>query len=270
MLHLAQKTLPEGSASHAADTLVAALNARLQHHGATDVLREALAAIPDLALVSSFGAESVVLLHLGAMIKRDIPVIFIDTEMLFAETLVYQMEVAERLRLQNVTVIRAENTKTHDPDSTLHLRDTDACCALRKTVPLQNALKPHAGWITGRKRYQSDSRAGLDFFEVEDGTSKIKVNPLARWAAQDICDYMDENRLPRHPLVAQGYPSIGCAPCTSRVASGEDPRAGRWRDQDKEECGIHFVDGKLVRAGTVQNDLRAGTPQDDARTGATT
>lgn len=249
MLHLAPKTLPEASANQMAQTLAATLNARLKHHGATDVLREAFDAIPGLALVSSFGAESVVLLHLGAMIKRDIPVIFIDTEMLFAETLVYQMDVADRLRLNNVTVIRAKNTAAHDPDGTLHQRDTNACCALRKTLPLQTALTSHAGWITGRKRYQSDSRAGLEFFEVEDGTGRIKVNPLARWSAQDIRDYMDENRLPRHPLVAKGYPSIGCAPCTSQVAQGEDPRAGRWRDQEKEECGIHFVNGKMVRTG---------------------
>lgn len=258
MLAHAQKTFPEESGRRGAAPLVAALNARLRHHGATDVLREAFSTIPDLALVSSFGAESVVLLHLGAMIKRDIPVIFIDTEMLFAETLVYQMEVAERLCLENVTVIRARDINWHDPDGTLHKRDPNACCAIRKTAPLQAALAGHGGWITGRKRYQSSSRNDLEFFEVEDGTGRIKVNPLARWSAQDIRDYMDENRLPRHPLVAQGFPSIGCAPCTSKVAPGEDARAGRWRNQDKEECGIHFVDGKLVRTGAGQNDARTG------------
>ncbi|MEP4249040.1 phosphoadenylyl-sulfate reductase [Tateyamaria sp.] len=234
------------------ETLVSALNARLTHHGATDVLRAAFDAVPDLALVSSFGAESVVLLHLAAMVKRDVPVIFIDTEMLFAETLVYQQELAERLRLSNVRIIRADDIATEDADKTLHQRDTDACCALRKTRPLQTALAPFQGWITGRKRYQSGTRAALEFFEVETGTNRIKVNPLARWAPQDVAEYMDENRLPRHPLVAKGYPSIGCAPCTSPVAAGEDPRAGRWRDSNKDECGIHFVDGKMVRKGAPQ------------------
>ncbi|WP_413878135.1 phosphoadenylyl-sulfate reductase [Tateyamaria sp.] len=234
------------------ETLVSALNARLTHHGATDVLRAAFDAVPDLALVSSFGAESVVLLHLAAMVKRDVPVIFIDTEMLFAETLVYQQELAERLRLSNVRVIRADDIAIEDADKTLHRRDTDACCALRKTRPLQTALAPFQGWITGRKRYQSGTRAALEFFEVETGTNRIKVNPLARWAPQDVAEYMDENRLPRHPLVAKGYPSIGCAPCTSPVAAGEDPRAGRWRDSNKDECGIHFVDGKMVRKGAPQ------------------
>ena len=228
---------------------VAALNAKLTHHGATDVMRAAVEAVPDLALVSSFGAESVVLLHLAAMVKRDIPVIFIDTEMLFPETLAYQQEVAERLNLRNMQVIRADDIHLNDPDSTLHKRDTDACCDLRKTQPLQKALAGYEGWITGRKRYQSGRRAELEFFEVEEETGRIKINPLARWAPEDIREYMIENRLPRHPLVAQGYPSIGCAPCTSKVAEGEDPRAGRWRGEEKDECGIHFVNGKLVRGG---------------------
>ena len=251
MLLLAENTLPEGSARPDADVLVSALSAKLTHHGATDVLRAAFDAIPNLALVSSFGAESVVLLHLAAITRRDVPVLFIDTEMLFPETLAYQQEIAERLRLQNVRIIRAMNIADHDPDGSLHLRNPDACCHLRKTAPLQDALMPFDGWITGRKRYQSGRRASLDFFEVEDGTGRIKVNPLARWAPQDIQDYMTENRLPRHPLVAQGYPSIGCTPCTSPVAEGEDPRAGRWRGQDKDECGIHFVNGKLVRTGAA-------------------
>ena len=110
-------------------------------------------------------------------------------------------------------------------------------------------LRGYCGWITGRKRFQAGTRATLEFFEVEDGTGRIKVNPLAHWAPDDVCTYMHENNLPRHPMVAKGYPSIGCAPCTSPVKDGEDPRAGRWRNQNKEECGIHFVDGKMVRIG---------------------
>ncbi|MGZ2257674.1 phosphoadenylyl-sulfate reductase [Roseobacter sp. A03A-229] len=234
------------------DTLsavVARLNDGLRHHSATDVLRAAFDAVPDLALVSSFGAESVALLHLTAMVDRDAPVIFIDTEMLFAETLVYQQEVAERLGLRNLRIIRSAQLTQRDPDGTLHKRDTDACCALRKTEPLQRALEQHGGWITGRKRFQSGRRADLEFFEVEPGTGRIKVNPLAYWQPGDVADYIAENRLPRHPLVAKGYPSIGCAPCTSPVSAGEDPRAGRWRDTDKDECGIHFVNGRLIRTG---------------------
>lgn len=232
---------------------VDALNERYRHHSATSVMEAALKdpQAGKLALVSSFGAESVVLLHMAAVVDRSIPVVFVDTEMLFTETLVYQQEVAERLHLDNVEIIRASDATlaAEDPGGTLHKFDTDACCSLRKTRPLQKALRGYDGWITGRKRFQSGTRAALNFFEVEDFTGRIKVNPLAHWAPEDVRAYMEENRLPRHPLVAQGYPSIGCAPCTSPVAEGEDPRSGRWRGQDKDECGIHFVDGKMVRTG---------------------
>ena len=232
---------------------VAALNERYRHHSAISVLEHALRdpQAGRLALVSSFGAESVVLLHMVSVTRAATPVIFIDTEMLFAETLVYQQELAERLALRDLRIIRATpaDLRAHDPDDTLHQRDTDACCALRKTQPLQRALAGFDGWITGRKRYQAGTRAALEFFEVEEGTGRIKVNPLTHWAREDIRTYMEENRLPRHPLVARGYPSIGCMPCTSPVRADEDPRAGRWRDQDKTECGIHLVNGKMVRRG---------------------
>lgn len=232
-------------------TQVAQLNDQLRHHSATDVLRVALRKVPDLALVSSFGAESVALLHLAAMVDRDVPVLFIDTEMLFTQTLVYQQEVAERLGLRNLRILRNEDTASHDPHSTLHKRDADACCTLRKTQPLQDALASHGGWITGRKRFQSGKRSEMEFFEVEAGTDRIKVNPLAYWQPGDVADYIAENRLPRHPMVAQGYPSIGCAPCTSPVVAGEDARAGRWRNTEKDECGIHFVNGKMIRSGSM-------------------
>ena len=232
------------------DSRAATLNARYRNHAAVQVLRHALSD-PDLgrvALVSSFGAESVVLLHMVAVKNRNLPVLFIDTEMLFAETLAYQLELTERLRLTNVQVVRAsrEAVFERDNEGLLHQSDPDACCSLRKTEPLQNALLGYDAWITGRKRYQGKSRAALDFFENE-ADMRIKVNPLAHWGMQDLQDYITENRLPRHPLVAKGYPSIGCAPCTTRVNDGEDPRAGRWRNLDKDECGIHFVDGKMVR-----------------------
>ncbi|MWD29502.1 phosphoadenylyl-sulfate reductase [Aquicoccus sp. SCR17] len=233
--------------------LVARLNRRYRHHGATSVLAGALGekALGDIAMVSSFGAESVALLHLVAMVDNRTPVIFIDTRLLFAETLVYQQEVAERLGLKDVRIIRtdADTLEREDPYGALRLRDPDACCDLRKTVPLENALNDFSGWITGRKRFQGTTRAALDFFELEEATGRIKVNPLAHWTREDVQDYMDENRLPRHPLVAQGYPSIGCAPCTSQVAEGEDPRAGRWRGMDKSECGIHVEDGRVKRKG---------------------
>jgi phosphoadenosine phosphosulfate reductase len=201
-----------------------------------------------VALVSSFGAESVVLLHLLSVISPHTPVLFIDTEMLFPETLAYQETLADKLYLTDIRRLKPAPARVamDDPDGTLHQFNTDACCALRKTDVLENALSGFDAWITGRKRYQSGTRAEVDFFEA-DGDARLKINPLAHWTRDDLQDYMINNRLPRHPLVAQGYPSIGCAPCTSAVKPGEDPRAGRWRGTEKTECGIHFINGKMVR-----------------------
>ena len=240
------RDLPSGEVAER----VAALNARYRHHSATAVLDHALkdADLGQVALVSSFGAESVVLLHLVSVIAPETPVLFIDTRMLFPETLQYQREVAEKLHLCDLRTIRAAQPRVafEDPDNTLHQYSTDACCIVRKVEPLERALAGFDGWITGRKRYQGAAREAVEFFEAE-GDLRIKVNPLAHWGREDIDDYMANNGLPRHPLVAKGYPSIGCWPCTSPVAAGEDARAGRWRGQQKTECGIHFINGKAVR-----------------------
>ena len=231
------------------DGRAALLNARFAHAGAIEVIKAAYAEIGNVAMVSSFGADSVVLLRLVAQVNRHAPVLFVDTEMLFAETLEYQARVASLLGLTNIQVIKAKDAELHDPSGTLHKSDPNACCSLRKTEPLQEALSSFDGWITGRKRHQSGTRARLNMFEAEDNSPRIKVNPLALWSAQDTQRFMQDTQLPRHPLVAKGYPSIGCAPCTTPVKEGEDPRAGRWRATEKEECGIHFVNGKMVRTG---------------------
>ncbi|WP_120717554.1 phosphoadenylyl-sulfate reductase [Tsuneonella amylolytica] len=205
-----------------------------------------------IAMVSSFGAESVVLLDLVARINRATPVLFNETGMLFSETIAYQREVAEALGLTNVQVVRptALQLAAYDGDGTLSTRDTDACCNLRKREPLQRALAPFGAWINGRKRFQNAERARLEMSEIDEA-GRVKLNPLADWTSADIAEYMDRRNLPRHPLVAQGYPSIGCAPCTSKVAPGEDPRAGRWRDSEKTECGIHYVEGQFVQGGGI-------------------
>ena len=240
------RDLPIGSVADR----VQALNARYRHHAATTVLEHALRDddLGRVALVSSYGAESVVLLHLVSVIAPQTPVLFVDTRMLFAETLEYQRQLADSLPLCDVRTIRAAQPKLafDDPDNTLHQFNTDACCALRKVEPLERALAQFDGWITGRKRYQASTRAAVEFFEAE-GDTRIKVNPLAHWGREDLEDYIANNALPRHPLVAKGYPSIGCAPCTSPVAPGEDPRSGRWRGQNKVECGIHFINGRATR-----------------------
>ncbi len=220
---------------------------------AIDVLEHALTSLGNMALVSSFGAESVVLLHMAAQIDKNVPILFIDTEMLFAETLEYQVEVAEKLGLTNVQIIKADRDVLFEKDNEnlLHLHDPDACCALRKTEPLQKALERFDGWISGRKRYQGGERKALELFDVDRPLGqmpRVKVNPLARWDSNDLREYILAHNLPRHPLVSKGYPSVGCAPCTTQVRKGEDPRAGRWRDQAKTECGIHFGADGTVRS----------------------
>ncbi len=196
-----------------------------------------------VALVSSFGAESVVLLHLVAQVAPHLPVLFLETGMLFSETLAYQVEVAGRLGL---TDVRRIGPGPGDPEGTLHRRDPAACCALRKTRPLDRALAGFDAWITGRKRFHGGQRLTVPLFE-ENGDGRFRINPLAAWTQDAIADYIARHDLPRHPLVAQGFASIGCAPCTTRVAPGEGPRDGRWRGSDRTECGIHLVGGKVVR-----------------------
>ncbi len=192
-----------------------------------------------VALVSSFGAEAVVLLHMVSQIDKATPVIFLDTEMLFPETLQYQRDLSAQLGLSDLRVITPDRSAvlTQDVDGLLHQADVDACCDLRKTQPLNAALAGFEGWITGRKRYHGGQRTALPLFEKD--ARKIKVNPLAKWTAADVRTYIDTHHLPRHPLVAQGFPSVGCIPCTTRASSIEDPRAGRWANTEKTECGIH-------------------------------
>lgn len=201
-----------------------------------------------VALVSSFGAESVVLLHMVAEVDPATPVLFGQTEMLFPETMAYQAEVAERLGLTDLRHLRpdAAALAAGDPDGALHATDPDACCALRKVAPLERALEGFDAWITGRKRSQSRSRAALEPVEA-DAAGRLKLNPLWNWSSEDVRAYMARHGLPAHPLAARGYPSIGCAPCTTPVRPGEEPRAGRWRGRAKDECGIHVVAGRVLR-----------------------
>jgi phosphoadenosine phosphosulfate reductase len=217
-----------------------------------DILAGVLAEFPDeVAFVSSFGAEAAVLLKMLADIDPDAPVLMIDSLLLFEETLEYQRTLSRHLGLRNVQILKPApvDLAMSDPDDTLHQRDMDACCDIRKVRPLERALARWPVTVSGRKRFQASTRARLEVFEA-DG-DRLRVNPLARWTAQDLRAYMDLHDLPRHPLVARGFRSIGCAPCTTPVAEGEDDRAGRWRGSDKVECGIHFgSDGRILRAAS--------------------
>lgn len=193
-----------------------------------------------IALSSSFGAEAAVLLKLIADVEPSLPILFIDTGHLFEETLRYKETLGKHLGLTNIQMVAPEavHLENVDKDATLHERDTDYCCHIRKVLPFEKALGPYQAWISGRKRFQNDDRAQLESIEL-DGDGRFKVNPLYDWDYATIIGQFNELNLPRHPLVEKGFPSIGCAPCTRAVKEGEDQRAGRWAGKGKTECGIH-------------------------------
>jgi sulfate adenylyltransferase subunit 2 len=193
-----------------------------------------------IALVSSFGAESAVLLAMAAEVDPAVPVVFLDTGKLFGETLTYRDKLSKFLGLTNVQTYKPDPVAEAELDKpgTLWRDNPDACCHFRKVEPLDRAMAPFAGWITGRKRFQSKSRAALPVIEAEGG--KLKINPLASWDAKQIAAEFKRRELPAHPLVADGFLSIGCMPCTDKVAPGADARSGRWAGMDKTECGIHL------------------------------
>lgn len=226
--------LPEGALQ------AARLQERFGNSDAIHVLAAALGSFDaKLALVSSFGAESAVLLHLAAQIDPSIDVIFVDTGKIFGETKRYRDQLIQRLKLSNVVTHGPSDNAVNVQDSKgdLWLRNADACCELRKVGPLYDSLTPYSAWVTGRKRRQTTDRKVLPHFEW-DG-QHVKVNPLAGWSVQEIDAYMQSYDLPQHMLKADGFLSIGCMPCTDRVEQGQDPRSGRWRGRDKQECGIH-------------------------------
>lgn len=229
---------------------IADLNRRFADHGTRAMLTAFLQANAGrrIAVVSSFGAGSSVLLHMIAGIDPALPVLFVDTGKLFADTLVHRDEIASRLGLRDVRTVAAEPAAiaAADPHGALWLADKTACCALRKVAPFAEAIAGFDVWISGRKRHQGGERSQLPLFEA-DGP-RLKINPLAHWTTGDIEVYRAAFGLPQHPLAAKGYRSIGCEPCTTPVADGEDERAGRWRGEAKTECGIHarFEDGSGI------------------------
>ncbi|GGY56534.1 phosphoadenylyl-sulfate reductase [Parvularcula lutaonensis] len=220
---------------------IAALNERFEKLHPRDIIEEAVQDpfFGKMAVVSSFGAESAVLLHLVASVRPETPVLLIDTLKLFGETLQYQNRLQHSLGLEDVRICapRKRDIEHHDPLGTLSASDPDKCCRIRKTDVLDRGLAPFDSWMNGRKRFQSSVRSVMSIVE-RDGTH-IKLTPLANWSAEQIKAYHKEHELPPHPLLSRGYGSIGCYPCTSKVEEGEDDRSGRWRGLDKTECGIH-------------------------------
>ena len=243
---------------------IMALNGMFDELDGLSVLRQAATDLlpGNLAIVSSFGADSAVLLHMVAQVDPSLPVFFLETGKHFPETLEYVETLKRHLGLRNVTALLPDlaDLARFDPNGDLWETDPDSCCHIRKTEPLDAAVAGFGGWVTGRKRYQTVERGVLPHFELT-ADDRIKVNPLAYFSDADVNAYKVAHGLPEHPLFDRGYKSIGCATCTTIVAAGEDPRAGRWRGLNKKECGIHFdFNGAIARpvAGGERNLFKDG------------
>ena len=221
------------------------LDRELRNASPSEVIARALQKVgrEHLALVSSFGSESAALLKLMAEVDPAIPVIFLDTGWLFEETLTYRDALIARLGLRDVRSIKPleQALSPEDPERALWFSDPDTCCRIRKVEPLSRALAPFKAWINGRKRFQGGVRVDIPVVE-EDGV-RLKFNPFAKVSREQLEAIYRTSKLPPHPLVAKGFLSVGCMPCTSRTKAGEDVRAGRWRGTAKTECGIHTHKG---------------------------
>jgi len=219
------------------------LDRALRDASPSDIIAAALRTVgrDKLALVSSFGTESAALLKVMADVDPSIPVVFLDTGWLFEETLAYRDTLIAALGLTDVRSIKPldDTLSREDPERDLWFSDPDACCRIRKVEPLARALKPFDAWINGRKRFQGGVRAAIPIVE-QDG-ARLKFNPFANVSREEIEAIYKTANLPPHPLVASGFLSVGCMPCTSRTAPNEDARAGRWRGRGKTECGIHTM-----------------------------
>lgn len=236
-------TAPEEAGEETLEARAKRLAVRYGAADASEILKSAiLEEFPGrIALVSSFGAESAALLHLAAQVSPSTPVLFLNTSKHFAQTLGYRKKLAQELGLTDVRDIRpdTEDMAASDPKGDLWQTNPDRCCTLRKVLPLERGLAGFDAWITGRKQFHGGLRAGLPVFEAS--APFIKVNPIVRWSAGEVAAYAERHHLLAHPLVAQGFPSIGCWPCTHPAGPGEDSRAGRWRGSAKTECGIHLI-----------------------------
>jgi len=246
-----------------AEAEAAELNRLYDQNSAAGVLHAALKRFGDrFAVVSSFGAESAALLHIVSLVNTALPVIFLDTGKLFGDTKRYRDQLIKHLGLTNVQTLRPDpqDIATSDPKGVLWTSDTDQCCFNRKVLPLKRALAGYDAWASGRKRFHGNERASLKQFDHSDG--RVKVNPLAYWTGDIVQTYLDEHNLPKHPLVAEGFASIGCMPCTDPVGESEDARSGRWAGRSKSECGIHLSltqnISKLNKQNSQIRPLRTG------------
>jgi phosphoadenosine phosphosulfate reductase len=213
----------------------------LEEAPAEEIVRWAIATFGDRICVTS-SMKDAVLVDIAAKIRPGIDVLFVDTGYHFAETVGTRdaVEAVYPVNVVNVTSSRTVAEQEHDLGPRLFGRNPDLCCHLRKVEPLNRALEPYLAWITGIRREETSHRRGSRVVEWNAARGKVKVNPLARWTHEQLVAYIEANGILVNPLQYDGYPSIGCEPCTQRVAPGDDPRSGRWAGTGKSECGINL------------------------------
>jgi phosphoadenosine phosphosulfate reductase len=213
----------------------------LEEAPAEEIIRWAIATFGDRICVTS-SMKDAVLVDIAAKIRPGIDVLFVDTGYHFAETIGTRdaVETVYPVNVVNVTSSRTVAEQERDLGPRLNGRNPDLCCYLRKVEPLNRALEPYLAWITGIRREETSHRRGARVVEWNAARGKVKVNPLARWTHEQLTAYIEANGILVNPLQYDGYPSIGCEPCTQRVAPGDDPRSGRWAGTGKSECGINI------------------------------
>jgi len=247
---------PEGPAIEWTAQRLAGVADTLDGAPLEEILRWSLESfLPGICLATSFGPQSIVLMHQIARLRPETTVFYLDTDLLFPETYALRDELARSLGLE-FTRVRPELTveaqaRAHGPRLWSH--EPDRCCRLRKVLPLRRFLADKRAWITGIRNGQSRTRAAAALVQWDEANSAVKLNPLIRWTKQQVWDYIREHRLPYNPLHERGFPSIGCQPCTRTVQPGEDTRAGRWRGFDKTECGIHPAHPDVVNLGAKES-----------------
>ena len=229
-----------GRSTEELKAIVSHVGAELELAPAEDIIEWAAATFgPRFCVTSSMG--DAVLAHLASTVVPGIDVVFLDTGYHFAETLGTANAVGATLPINLITITPKQTVAEQNAEfgPALHDRDPDLCCALRKVAPLRDALSQYDAWATGLRRAETHDRVIAPVVGWDEKKNKVKVSPLARWTDEQVEAYINDNGVLVNPLVHDGYPSIGCWPCTSRVAPGEDPRSGRWAGLDKTECGIH-------------------------------
>lgn len=224
----------------ALETLASKANAELYGASAHEVLRWAGETFGDKLVVTASMADGI-LPYLAAEAAPGVDVVFLDTGYHFIETIGTRDAVGATLDINLINVLPEQTVAEQDAayGKDLFAREPDRCCALRKVAPLNKALAPYDAWVTGVRREEAPTRAGTQLVEYDAKRDMVKLNPIAAWTQDDLDGYIADNGVLVNPLVYDGYPSIGCQPCTRQVAPGEDPRSGRWAGRSKTECGLH-------------------------------